>query len=570
TEATPSGWAPTTATAKNVTVAACSTTTVLFGNVELGSISGAKWDDTNCDGVVDLDELRLQDWEISLEGKTVAGGDVDPEPQLTDGNGEYLFDDLYPSDGFGYTVSETLKEEGGEDWGPTWPLDPALTEVPENLEPWPYTIVLGEGDDRTHVDFGNVRLGSIGGLKFYDANPELPVNHPWNGNGVYDPGEPLLEDWAMGITGYCDLMLPIVPRTVYTDEDGEFSFAHLYPSHVDEGYTVCEELPEGWLLTYPQERCRSTHLDEGEEITTGFEFGNLAIIDYGLRTIGYWKTHPEAITKEMYRALSSLPAFRRVNNWQKLEPILWEATAEDIAVMLRAQLAAMELNVLAGIAPLDATVYVGNIPGAPELFGGNIVYLDTILTVIESAYPWDGWDRATREAAKDALDNANNNESTVSVMPVPVRPQMTVEVRAAIQGPPEGSLDADMALRLYHPGGTGTPLRSMTISLDGSGWGTATIGLPAGTYDVWGKVPTHLARRLTGWALASEGAAALDFGTLLAGDLVNDNVVNQADFDYMVSVFGTDDAVADINRDGVVNSIDFAFLNSNWQVAGDE
>lgn len=570
TEDTPEGWEPTTSTSQSVPVEACDTTTVIFGNVELGSISGLKWDDTNCDGVVDEDDAGLEEWQINLFGENIAGDFLRIPSVLTNEAGEYLFDDLCPSDAFGYIATETLKEDAEDDWGPTWPLDPGLTYVPERLPPWYHTIVLGEGDDLTNVNFGNVKLGSISGFKFYDANPELPVNHPWNGNGIWDPGEVSIANCPMRITGYTDLMLPIVPRTTYTDENGEFTLAHLYPSHVDEGYTICEEPPEGWLLTYPQAECRSTHLDEGEDISEGFEFGNIAVVYYGLRTIGYWKTHPEAITKDMYRALKDLPAFAHVNNWKKLEPILWDATAEDMAMMLRAQLAAMELNVLAGIVPLDATIYVGDIAGAPELFGGNIVYLGTILTVIESAYPWDGWDRATKEAAKDALDHASNNESTVSVVPVAMPPAPTVDVHAAIHGPPDGSLSTDIDLRFYDPTSPMVPLHGAVVSLDGSGYAATKLILPVGTYEVRAKAPTHLARRITGWTFDPSDPAVIDFGRLLAGDLVNDNFVDQADFEYMSWVWRTDDPIADINRDGLVNVLDFSLLNANWHVSGDE
>jgi len=61
----------------------------------------------------------------------------------------------------------------------------------------------------------------------------------------------------------------------------------------------------------------------------------------------------------------------------------------------------------------------------------------------------------------------------------------------------------------------------------------------------------------------------LELGTLLAGDLNNDNTVSQIDYDYLNSVWGTNDALADINRGGVVNSVDFAFMNSNWGQTGD-
>lgn len=143
-----------------------------------------------------------------------------------------------------------------------------------------------------------------------------------------------------------------------------------------------------------------------------------------------------------------------------------------------------------------------------------------------------------------------------------------IELHAAIQGPPDGSLAADMQIKVYAQGSSAVPLRTGAVSLDGNGRGVAGLSLPYGTYDVWGKVPTHLARRLSGWSFLAEGAP-LDFGALLAGDLVNDNVVDQADVDYMESVWFTSDPIADINRDGTVNSLDFAILNGNWGKTGD-
>jgi hypothetical protein len=410
-------WAHTTSATRSATVASCDTTTVRFGNVELGAVCGLKWDDTNCNGLLDGEEVVLPDWDISLTGHTIAGGQVDLGPQATDANGEYRFSHLYPSDGVGYTVSEALDD--AEHWGPTFPLDPALTQVPDPMLPRAHVVILGEGDHLIGTNFGNVRLGTISGMKYYDANGDLPPYDPRNGNGQYDEGEPLLEGWMFTLTGPCDLGLDVAPRTAYTDDQGVSTFPRLYPTHVDDGYTICEDLPEDWILTYPQQPCRTTQLDEAQEIADGFSFGNIVIEPHPVRTVGYWKNHPEAITRDMYRALCDLPAFRGINNWKKLEPILAEGNAVDVSVMLRAQLAAMELNVIAGFVPLDTWVYVGSIPGGPALFGGNIVYLEQILQTVESAYPWDEWSRSTQEAAKDALDLANNGDILVSPVPLP-------------------------------------------------------------------------------------------------------------------------------------------------------
>jgi hypothetical protein len=48
------------------------------------------------------------------------------------------------------------------------------------------------------------------------------------------------------------------------------------------------------------------------------------------------------------------------------------------------------------------------------------------------------------------------------------------------------------------------------------------------------------------------------------GDLNNDGIVNSFDWAYMNSKWYTDDPIADINKDGIVNTIDFSMMNANW------
>jgi hypothetical protein len=51
---------------------------------------------------------------------------------------------------------------------------------------------------------------------------------------------------------------------------------------------------------------------------------------------------------------------------------------------------------------------------------------------------------------------------------------------------------------------------------------------------------------------------------VFAGDLNRDAVVNSLDWSTMNNGWFTNDSVADINRDSIVNSIDFGILNRNW------
>ncbi|OGJ01436.1 hypothetical protein A3G53_03110 [Candidatus Nomurabacteria bacterium RIFCSPLOWO2_12_FULL_44_11] len=50
----------------------------------------------------------------------------------------------------------------------------------------------------------------------------------------------------------------------------------------------------------------------------------------------------------------------------------------------------------------------------------------------------------------------------------------------------------------------------------------------------------------------------------IVGDFDGNGMVNSLDWSFMNSRWFTSDARADLNRDGIVNSIDFSILNRNW------
>ena len=52
--------------------------------------------------------------------------------------------------------------------------------------------------------------------------------------------------------------------------------------------------------------------------------------------------------------------------------------------------------------------------------------------------------------------------------------------------------------------------------------------------------------------------------TTIPGDINRDGVVNSIDWGLMNSSWLTNNASADLNSDGTVNSIDFSIMNSNW------
>ncbi len=54
----------------------------------------------------------------------------------------------------------------------------------------------------------------------------------------------------------------------------------------------------------------------------------------------------------------------------------------------------------------------------------------------------------------------------------------------------------------------------------------------------------------------------------LSGDINKDGVVNSIDWSIMSSKWFTTDSNSDLNKDGIVNSIDFSIMNNNWLKTG--
>ncbi len=132
-EVVQSGWVATTPNPVAATVTSNTTTTVNFGNFQLGSISGVKFNDANNNTIMDGNETGLADWSIALTG--TSGNTT----TLTDANGTYSFTGLGPGT---YAVSEVLQAN----WTQTAPSNGT------------YTVVMTSGLAVTGKDFGNLQL----------------------------------------------------------------------------------------------------------------------------------------------------------------------------------------------------------------------------------------------------------------------------------------------------------------------------------------------------------------------------------------------------------------------------
>ncbi|VVB91156.1 SdrD B-like domain protein [uncultured archaeon] len=115
-----------------------------FGNFQLGSVSGTKFEDLNANGVRDPNESGLAGWNITINGTDSITGTAVSQTTTTDANGNYNFTGLTAGT---YTISETMQNG----WVQTAPTTGT------------YTVTITSGAAITGQDFGNFHKGKITG-----------------------------------------------------------------------------------------------------------------------------------------------------------------------------------------------------------------------------------------------------------------------------------------------------------------------------------------------------------------------------------------------------------------------
>ena len=125
----------------------------------------------------------------------------------------------------------------------------------------------------------------------------------------------------------------------------------------------------------------------------------------------------------------------------------------------------------------------------------------------------------------------------------------------------------------YAAGNNVTPAFSYDVTTDQNGIFTIN-NVPLGTYTIAVK-NSHTLKRVKSAQIIIGGNNSINFGTLLEGDGVNNNVVNVFDLSLLASSFGKSlgdpgyDSRVDFNNDSTINIFDLSLLANNFSKTGE-
>ena len=286
-------------------------------------------------------------------------------------------------------------------------------------------------NDQSKTDNFKIRGSSNGtdqdvgivGNKFYDADTD----------GAWDNDEPGIGGWRIYKK---PPDIPDEATTTSVGQIGQYSFL-VAPNSGD--YTITEGMPS--VGFFPYSVWKPTTATSGSVTVlasdvAGPDFGNICLGSGGGLTLGFWSNNNGLAAMKKMPAYSTYPigvdaqlAFLRdlnlVQNDKKMngyafnpttskefQTWLLKADATNMAYMLSAQLAAMELNVRSGKVSGSALIYA---PGTTSANANGFATVDSVmaeanadlginLTTVKA-----GPLRTHQEALKIALDKGNNN-----------------------------------------------------------------------------------------------------------------------------------------------------------------
>ena len=270
-----------------------------------------------------------------------------------------------------------------------------------------------------NADFSNSKTDN------FKVKAEVPATGTLNVNKFYDANANGVNDDGQMITGW---------KVRIIDDTELFRFTPVSVVVAPDDYIVSEFDPAETNWIHTTTNPVNVTVDAGETETV--EFGNLCLGAGGGHTLGFWSNkNGQATMNDGGSACSELAllnglflrnaAGTRMNfgcDYAAFKNWLLSATATNMAYMLSAQLAAMELNVEAGFVNGNALVYA---PGTNSANGLGFATVNALmseanaeLTLHGTALAGDSW-RSYQEALKNALDKANNNQTFVQPTPCP-------------------------------------------------------------------------------------------------------------------------------------------------------
>jgi hypothetical protein len=210
------GWTQTTPNPGPVNLTGgANITGINFGNNQLGSITGLKFNDTNGNALLDAGEAPLPGWTIFIDANGNGTLEATEAAAVTGADGRYSFANV--------TVGNyTLREVQQPGWTQTTP------------NPGPVGIT---GGTNAIVNFGNRQFSSISGIKFNDTNA----------NSLFDAGETPLQGWTIYIDANGNGVVDPTEPTTVTGADGSYAFTNVPPGN----YVLREVQQPGWVQTVP-------------------------------------------------------------------------------------------------------------------------------------------------------------------------------------------------------------------------------------------------------------------------------------------------------------------------------
>ena len=185
------------------------------------SIAGTVYNDLNDDGSIDGNELGIAGVTVNLSGTDSFGNLVD-EDVVTGADGTYIFENLAPSNGDGYSLTETQPanfDDGLDNADGSLVANSRNTDVIDGID------LLADSDIENY-NFGNLGQASITGSVWLDEN----------NNGIKEVGE---DNGVANVKVTLSGTLDIVTQT---DVNGDYEFDNLTAGT----YTVTETHPVIW------------------------------------------------------------------------------------------------------------------------------------------------------------------------------------------------------------------------------------------------------------------------------------------------------------------------------------